>query len=47
MRQQLPQRHRLRSLRIAQPQIWDVSDDWCVQLNLMLIDELSDAERGE
>jgi hypothetical protein len=34
-------------LRITQPQIRDVSDDWCVQIDLMLIDQLSDTERGE
>jgi hypothetical protein len=34
-------------LRIAQPQIRDVSDDRSIQINLMLIDQLSDTERGE
>jgi len=34
-------------LRIAQPQIRDVSDDWCIQIDLILIDQLSDTERGE
>jgi hypothetical protein len=33
-------------LRIAQPQIRDVADDRCVQIDLMLIDQLSDTERG-
>jgi hypothetical protein len=47
MGQQLPQCHCLRDLRITQPQIRDVSGDWCVQIDLMLIDQLSDTERGE
>jgi hypothetical protein len=34
-------------LRITQPQIRDVSDDRSIQINLMLIDQLSDTERGE
>jgi hypothetical protein len=34
-------------LRIAQSQIRDVSDDRRVQIDLMLIDQLSDTERGE
>jgi hypothetical protein len=34
-------------LRIAQPQIRDVSNDRRVQIDLMLIDQLSDTERGE
>jgi len=34
-------------LRIAQPQLRDVSDDRCVRIDLMPIDQLSDAERGE
>jgi hypothetical protein len=34
-------------LLIAQPQIRDISEDRCVQIDLMLIDQLSDTERGE
>ena len=29
-------------MRISQPQIRDISDDRCVQIDLMLIDQLSD-----
>jgi hypothetical protein len=44
---QLPQCHCLRGSRITQPQIRRVCDDWCVQIDLMLIDQLGDTERGE
>jgi hypothetical protein len=47
MREQLPQCQRPRRLRIAQPQIREVSDDRCVQIDPVLIDQLGDVERSE
>ena len=47
MGEQLPQRHRHCNSRIAQAQIGQIFDDRRIQLDLMLIDQLSDAERGE